>query len=1528
MKLFCLLLLLAIALVGLAPVARSTTYTWYGDYYIGNPYASDYDNNWNNPFNWFPHSVPGPSDTVIIADGTVGVFLNVDGSVSNVVFGTDVNCAAAPSFYGQGHVLHLYGQFTSSGCGYIDFGSGGISGATTNATLSGTLTLFSGGSLSGTLTIAPGSAVGLNYGQLSGSLTVSSNAYFAFGSGLDQNIPGAILNNYGTVTWTAGRIRGGGLPGSVINNYGLWDCQADLVFNSDFGGDGAYFINYGTFRKSGGTNSTAFGPLPFYNYGNVDVETGTVEMDSGGVLDGGVQTGNGTLLVPGGSLNLDGFLSTTNLKLAGANSYGPNVINGGVTWSSGLWNGAASILITSNSVINVVSAADHDIAATVVTNLGTVSWIGPGRIRGGGVPGTAIYNYGLWDSRGDWALNDDYAGDGTTFYNYGTLCKSAGVNSTTVSGGVYVYNTGTLDLESGTLSLNGGGWFAGGAQTGPGTLAMAGGGYTLNGMTTTTNALLSGGILYGNNVVNGGLNWVAGDWVNATSVTITTNSFLFISSGADHNIGSIQVTNFGYVAWSGGRVRGGGVPGSFFWNYGTWDSQGDLTFNDDYTGDGTIFYNFGIYRKSAGTTSGALTGINFQNYGLLDLLSGSIAQSGGFYSSGAINTAGGTLSLASGGVFSGGTQTGAGTLQLAGGSFNLSGIMATNVLMTGGTLSGSNLFNGTLNWAGGDWSAASSVTLGSNSIFTISSAADHNLAGCSLNNYGSMTWVGGGRIRGGGIPAAMVNNYGLWDSQGDLTFNDDFAGAGTIINNYGTYRKSVGTGLTTFTGGVYFGNTGTIDIETGNVAFNGGFANSGTVNIVSGYITLGNGGALTGGVQTGAGLLQMAAGSFTDNGMVTTTNLEMAGGVLYGTNVFTSGLTWAAGNWNSASSVTIPMNTVLYVISVADHDMANCTLNNYGAVAWTVGRIRTGGNPGSVINNYGLWDSQSDLTLNTDYALNGYVFNNYGTFLKSGGQNSTTLAAGSVGPGFRSSGTVNITTGTLSLNSGGTFSSGSVTGNGLTALNAGIFTINNTTTTTNTWETGGNLGASVINGGLTWSSGLWNNAGTITMLSNSLVKVVGGADHDMANCVITNRGTVAWSGGRIRGGSNPGTTIYNFGTWDSQGDLTLNADYVLNGVTFNNFGTLQKSSGTSATTISPVVLKNQGFVQAFPGGYINLSGGGTFSGGFVSGQVILAGGNYNINGSVTSTNVFETGSLLVGSNVLAGGLTWSGGNWNSASSVTIASNTEVDITSAADHDLANCAVRNNGRVEWLGGRIRGGSNPGSAIYNNGIWDIQCDYALNSDYALNGVIFQNAGKFRKFATTGSTTISSSAGLGVAFTNPGGTIELDSGTLVTPTSFPTPASGMIFGVGGTNAGQWGKLVVSGVASISGPLTVFFTNNFQPAVSNQFTIISSVFDAGAFSSTSIPQGFTVNYTNTSVFLIVTSPPPVQLFSSVTGTNLLLSFNAALGQGYTIQTNNILNGGTWLPYEAVIGSGGSTQFTIPVIPSSPQLFFRVSSP
>jgi hypothetical protein len=265
-------------------------------------------------------------------------------------------------------------------------------------------------------------------------------------------------------------------------------------------------------------------------------------------------------------------------------------------------------------------------------------------------------------------------------------------------------------------------------------------------------------------------------------------------------------------------------------------------------------------------------------------------------------------------------------------------------------------------------------------------------------------------------------------------------------------------------------------------------------------------------------------------------------GTLNGTaNASVSGqIGWTSGTLGG--TLTLNADGTLLISGANNNDMPNCTLTNNGTVTWVSGTIRAGGNPGTFIYNNGLWDAQSDQQMNNTFGGNGVVFNNFGTFRKSGGTsefaNATLFGQGVA---FNQlAGVIDVQNGTngleLALEGGGNLTGGFITTNqfGLTILSIGSFIVNGTVTGTNTWQDAGSLvGNNVINGALTWVGGTWDEA-AVTIAPNSTVIVAGGSGvNDMQNASVTNNGTVVWVSGTIRAGGDPGTLIVNNGLWDA-----------------------------------------------------------------------------------------------------------------------------------------------------------------------------------------------------------------------------------------------------------------------------------------------------------------------------------------------------------------------------------------------------------
>jgi hypothetical protein len=933
---------------------------------------------------------------------------------------------------------------------------------------------------------------------------------------------------------------------------------------------------------------------------------------------------------------------------------------------------------------------------------------------------------------------------------------------------------------------------------------------------------------------------VAGVWNNST-VTIASNSVVLIAgTGGANDIADVTLTNYGTVAWASGTIRGGGDPGTVIYNFGLWDAQSDETMNAPYCCDGVVFNNFGTFRKSAGTNGNGGNGTLVANGVLFNQLSG------------VVDVQHGNLTLQGSGNFTGGyiTTNATGTTVLSVGNFNINGTFTgSNVVENSGNLTGINVINGALNWVAGVWNNAT-VTIPSNSIvFVAGGGGANDIADVTLTNYGTVAWASG-TVQGGGDPGTFIYNFGLWDAQSDQTLDSPYCCDGVVFNNFGTFRKSSGTN----------GNAGNGTLLANGVLFNQ-FA--GMVDVQHGSLTLQGSANFTGGYITtnATGTTVMSSGNFNINGTSTGSNVVENSGNLTGVNVINGALNWVAGIWNYAT-VTVTSNSIVTIAGGGGvNDVANVTLNNYGTVVWASGTIQGGGDPGTVIYNYGLWDAQSDQTLDSPYCCDGVVFNNSGTFRKSAATSGNAGNGTLLGNGVlfnQNSGVVDVQHGSLTLQGSGNFTGGYITTNatGRTVLSVGNFNINGTSTGSNVVENSGNLtGVNVINGALTWVAGIWNYA-TVTVTSNSIVTIDGGGGvNDVANVTLTNYGAVVWSSGTIQGGGDPGTVIYNYGLWDAQSDQSLDSPYCCDGVVFNNYGTFRKSVGSMAgsTVMASGVLFNQssGTLEVLNGNMV-LQGSGNFTGGtiptFVGGTTYLSSGNFNINGTFTGNNVVENSGNLVGANVINGALTWVAGIWNYAT-VTVASNSTMVIAGGAgNNDMANATVTNYGTLEWASGTIRGGGDPGTFIYNYGVWDAQSDDAMITAYCCDGTTFNNVGLLRKSGGTNTSNF------GISFVNNGGRMEMDSGQIsLGSSSYLQGGGAFTVTLGGTNAGQSGQLATSASATLNGRL--YLNLDSLPPVNSQYQILSCNGVRGTFSSLNVPTGISVIYTNSGVFLSVTS-------------------------------------------------------------------------
>ena len=151
-------------------------------------------------------------------------------------------------------------------------------------------------------------------------------------------------------------------------------------------------------------------------------------------------------------------------------------------------------------------------------------------------------------------------------------------------------------------------------------------------------------------------------------------------------------------------------------------------------------------------------------------------------------------------------------------------------------------------------------------------------------------------------------------------------------------------------------------------------------------------------------------------------------------------------------------------------------------------------------------------------------------------------------------------------------------------------------------------------------------------------------------CVLTNLGTVTWSGsGSVSCSSG---VVYN----EPGAVFDVQNDQLMSGGGFQNAGLFRKSAGTGTTTISSF-FNNTGAVQ-IQTGTVNFSGlltenpGSSLSGTWR--------GNLTLSGTWTNDLTIASGAYLVGTNTMAATLNCAGGYVSGA--LTIATNGVLNIT--------------------------------------------------------------------------------------------------------------------------------------------------------------------------------------------------------------------------------------------------------------------------
>jgi uncharacterized membrane protein len=311
-----------------------------------------------------------------------------------------------------------------------------------------------------------------------GTLTVGGSGNADVRIVADTGSLGGTLLNEGTIT-QLGLVQLTLDDAVVLNNttQGTYELTGDSTI-AYVGGNLPTFVNAGVLHKSGGTGtSRLFNNLGFENSGTIEVDTGTLTLDTSGTSTSGTFTiaAGATLDLTGGSLGnfftgaYTGSGGGTVALTQGALSIGA----GGATlnFPAGMfqWTGGA-LNLQGNTLTNAGTLTVGSATSSTVEELETRNGNG---FNPPPLPGGTLLNTGTILQQGAGTLNlfdtivlnnqsvYQITGDGsisnngslpTTFANAAMLVKTGGSGTSQVT--PILNNTGTTEADSGMLALS------------------------------------------------------------------------------------------------------------------------------------------------------------------------------------------------------------------------------------------------------------------------------------------------------------------------------------------------------------------------------------------------------------------------------------------------------------------------------------------------------------------------------------------------------------------------------------------------------------------------------------------------------------------------------------------------------------------------------------------------------------------------------------------------------------------------------------------------------------------------------------------------------------------------------------------------------------------------------------------------------------------------------------------------------------------------------------------------------------------
>ncbi|MEY9752606.1 Ig-like domain-containing protein [Bradyrhizobium yuanmingense] len=777
----------------------------------------------------------------------------------------------------------------------------------------------------GTLTIASGATFD-DQTTNSGLSIIASN----FGATDDGST--AALNNLGTF------IKSGSAATSTIsatfNNSGTVNVQNGTLVLSGGGADvGGSYVGAGTVEFSGGTRTLDA----------ASSITGNATFSGGTTTINGTYTGSGTATVSGGTVTFAGAATTGSLVQTGGLLTGSGTLtaSGASTFSGGTQSGIGTILAQGGAAFSNFFALDSsrtlqlggnstatgtfvlvDLNGANPTTGQSDAGFGTLTIASGATFDDQTTNSGLSIIASNFGATDD--GSTAALNNLGTFIKSGSAATSTIS--TTFNNSGTVNVQNGTLVLSGGGADVGGSYVGAGTVEFSGGTRTLDAASSIT----------GNATFSGGTTTINGTYTGSGTTTVSGGTVTFAGAATTGSLvqtgglltGSGTLTASGASTFSGGTQSGIGTTlaqgGAAFSNFFALDSSRTLQLGGNSTATGTFVLvdlnganpttgqsdaGFGTLTIASGatfddqTTNSGLS-IIASNFGATDdgstaalnnlgtfIKSGSAATStisATFNNSGTVNVQNGTLVLSGGGADVGGSYVGAGTVEFSGGTRTLDAASSItgNATFSGGTttINGTYTGSGTATVSGGTVTFAGAATTGSlvQTGGLLTGSGTLTASGASTFSGGTQSGIGTILAQGG----AAFSNFFALDSSRTLQLGGNSTATGTFVlvdlngANPTTGQSDAGFGTLTIASGATFDDQ-TTNSGLSIIASNFGATDDGSTAALNNLGTF---------IKSGSAATSTISTTFNNSGLIEVQNGTLALGELSNT-----GTLWVNG---------------------------------------------------------------------------------------------------------------------------------------------------------------------------------------------------------------------------------------------------------------------------------------------------------------------------------------------------------------------------------------------------------------------------------------------------------------------------------------------------------------------------------------------------------------------------------------------------------------------------------------------------------